>query len=115
MIFLDDTLPELSGESECSAVPAATLDRSSDQHDKEGLIELCTTTGSWALRFKVIWTNQTPVSIHPLLNHQPALPGQTGKLAILMSASRSSKGMPVNPNAMIKLSYPSGGSAAYTK
>lgn len=45
-IFLDDTLPELSGESECSAVPAATLDRSSDQHDKEGLIELCTTTGS---------------------------------------------------------------------
>lgn len=46
MIFLDDTLPELSGESECSAVPAATLDRSSDQHDKEGLIELCTTTGS---------------------------------------------------------------------
>ena len=51
----------------------------------------------------------------PLFNHQPALPGQTGKLAILMSASRSSKGMPVNPNAMIKLSYPSRESAAYTK
>lgn len=67
------------------------------------------------LGFKVIWTNQTPVSIHPILTHQPALPGQTSKLAILISASRSGKGMPVNPNAMIKLSYPSGGSAAYTK
>lgn len=90
--------------------------RGSDQHDKEGrLIEPRTSTGSRALGFKVIWTNQTPVSIHPLLTHQPALPGQTSKLAILMSASRSGKGMPVNPNAMIKLSYPSGGSAAYTK
>lgn len=96
-------------------MPTAALDSGSDQHDKEGLIELRTSTGSSALGFKVIWTNQTPVSIHPLLTHQPALPGQTSKLAILMSASRSGKGMPVNPNAMIKLSYPSGGSAAYTK
>lgn len=98
-----------------ASVPVAELDSGSDQHDKEGMIELRASTGSRALGFKVIWTNQTPVSIHPLLTHQPALSGQTSKLAILMSASRSSKGMPVNPNAVIKLSYPSGGSAAYTK
>lgn len=104
-----------SGRRERSAAPTAALDSGSDQRDKEGLIELCTSTGSRALGFKVIWTNQTPVSIHPFLTHKPALPGQTSKLAILMSASRSGKGMPVNPNAVIKLSYPSGGSAAYTK
>lgn len=98
-----------------ASVPVAEPDGGSDQHDKEELIGPRTSTGSRALGFKVIWTNQTPVSIHPLLTHQPTLSGQTSKLAILMSASRSGKGMPVNPNAMIKLSYPSGGSAAYTK
>lgn len=109
------THSEYSGESDDGVAEAAELDGGSDQLDKEGLIELRKSTGSSALGFKVIWTNQTLVSIHLLFNHQPALPGQTSKLAILMSASRSSKGMPVNPNAMIKLSYPSGGSAAYTK
>lgn len=46
MILADDILSEQSGKSERGAVPAAVLDSSSDHHDKEGLIELCTFTGS---------------------------------------------------------------------
>lgn len=46
MTLADDTLSERSGRSESGAVRAAALDSGSDQHDKEGLIEPCTTTGS---------------------------------------------------------------------
>lgn len=62
-----------------------------------------------------MWTNQTPVSIHSLLDQPACFLGLTGKSAVLMSVSRSGKGMRVNPNYMFNISYPSGGSAAYTK
>lgn len=46
MILANDTLSKWSGKSERGAVPAAAQDSGSDQHDKEGLIERRTSTGS---------------------------------------------------------------------